>query len=113
MVQNMIYLGEYLKCTYKNMPFVAGQYYTNITQVKLVDSNDHEGFPGGSVVKNAPANAQDRGLIPGLGDPLEQVWQPTPVFVPGNSYGQRSLVDYSPWGHRKVGHDIATKQQQQ
>ena len=25
-------------------------------------------------------------------------WQPTPVFLPGESHGQRSLADYSPWG---------------
>ena len=25
-------------------------------------------------------------------------WQPTPVFLPGESHGQRSLVGYSPWG---------------
>ena len=25
-------------------------------------------------------------------------WQPTPVFLPGKSHGQRSLADYSPWG---------------
>ena len=38
-------------------------------------------------------------------------WQPTPVFLPGKSHGQRSLVGYSPWGHR-VRNDLATKQQQ-
>ena len=27
-------------------------------------------------------------------------WQPTPVFLPGKSYGQRSLTGYSPWGHK-------------
>ena len=27
-------------------------------------------------------------------------WQPTPVFLPGESHGQRSLVGYSPWGHK-------------
>ena len=27
-------------------------------------------------------------------------WQPTPVFLPGNSHGQRSLASYSPWGHK-------------
>jgi len=32
--------------------------------------------------------------------PWRRVWQPTPVFLPGESYGQRSLVGYSPWGHR-------------
>ena len=30
-------------------------------------------------------------------------WQPTPVFLPGESHGQRSLVGYSPWGHTESG----------
>ena len=29
------------------------------------------------------------------------VWQLTPIFLPEESHGQRSLVGYSPWGHRK------------
>ena len=29
---------------------------------------------------------------------LEKEWQPTPVFFPGKSHGQRNLVGYSPWG---------------
>ena len=28
-------------------------------------------------------------------------WQPTPVFLPGESHGWRSLVDYSPWGSKE------------
>ena len=28
-------------------------------------------------------------------------WQPTPVFLSGESLGQRSLVGYSPWGHKE------------
>ena len=36
--------------------------------------------------------------------PWQRAWQPTPVVLPGESHGQRSLVGYSPWGHR-VGHD--------
>ena len=28
-------------------------------------------------------------------------WQPTPVLLPGESHGQRSLVGYSPWGHKE------------
>ena len=39
-------------------------------------------------------------------------WQPTPVFLPGKSYGQRSLAGYSPRG-RRVRHNLATEQQQQ
>ena len=34
-----------------------------------------------------------------------------PGFLPGKSPGRRSLVGYSPWGHKRVGHDLATKQQ--
>jgi len=29
--------------------------------------------------------------------PWRRAWQPTPVFLPGESHGQRSLVSYSPW----------------
>ena len=37
--------------------------------------------------------------VPSLGreDPLEKEMQPTPVFLPGESHGQRRLVGYSPW----------------
>ena len=34
-------------------------------------------------------------------DPLEKKWQSTPVFLPGEFYGQGSLVDYSPWGYKE------------
>ena len=37
----------------------------------------------------------------GQEDPLEEGRQPTPVFLPGESHGQRSLVSYSPWGHKE------------
>ena len=40
--------------------------------------------------------------------PWRREWQPTPVFLPGESHGQRSLVGDSPWGCR-VGHDWETK----
>ena len=36
-------------------------------------------------------------------------WQPTPVFLPGKSHGQRSLAGYSSWDHKRVRHDLATK----
>ena len=32
-------------------------------------------------------------------------WQPTPVFLPGESHGRRSLVGCSPWESHRVGHD--------
>ena len=57
-------------------------------------------FPGDASGKNLPANAgdvRDAGLIPGLGRfSGERAWQPTPVFLPGESHGQRSLAGYGP-----------------
>ena len=44
--------------------------------------------------------------------PWSRKCHPTPVFLPGRSYGQKILVDYSPWGRKRVGQNLATKQQQ-
>ena len=44
--------------------------------------------------------------------PWGRKWQLTPVFLPGKSHGQKSLVGYSPWGRKRVRHDLVTKQQQ-
>ena len=55
-------------------------------------------FQTAQVIKNLPASAgdiRDSTLIPGLGISLGRgKWQPTPVFLPGKSHGQRSLVGY-------------------
>ena len=63
----------------------------------------HIDFPGGAVVKTPSANAgeaRDLGSIPRSGrSPGEGNGNPTPVFLPGEFHGQRSLVGYSPWGH--------------
>ena len=54
------------------------------------------------MVKNLPANVGDAGSIPELGrSPGRRKWQPTPVCLPGKSHGQRSMVGYSPWGHKE------------
>ena len=60
-------------------------------------------------MKNAPANERDA---------VEKIcrgrkWQPTPVFLPGESHGQWSLMGYSPWDHKGFRHDLMTKQKQQ
>ena len=36
-------------------------------------------------------------------------WQPTPVFLSGESHGQRSLVSHSPWGHKETDMTEATQ----
>ena len=52
------------------------------------------------LVRNSPASVgdiRDLGSIPGSGrSPIGGHGQPTPVFLPGESHGQRSLAGYSP-----------------
>ena len=65
-------------------------------------------FPGGASGEELAYQCRRHkrcGLDPWVGEiPLRRAWQPTPVFLPGESHGQRSLAGYSPWG-RRVGHD--------
>ena len=58
-------------------------------------------FPSSWVIKNLPASAGDTGSGPGT-IPWRRKWQPTPVFLPGKSRGQRGLEGYSPWGHKEL-----------
>ena len=54
------------------------------------------------MVKTLPANAEDPGFNPWVGKiPWRRKRQPTPVFWPGESHAQGSLVGCSPWGHKE------------
>ena len=71
-------------------------------------------FSDGSEVKNSPANAETQEMrVPSLGqeDPQRRKGQPTPVFLPEEFHGQRSW-GATVHGIARVGHDLATKQQQ-
>ena len=65
-----------------------------------------EDFPGGSVVKNPPANAEYAGntsLIPGLRrSPGGGYGNPLQYSCLENPHGQRGLVGYGPWGHKEL-----------
>ena len=58
------------------------------------------------VVKNLPANAGNARDMDGFNlwvrkIPWRRKWQPTPGFLPRESHGWRSLMGYSPWGHKE------------
>ena len=53
------------------------------------------------MVKNLPAMEEIWVQSLDLEDPLEKEWLPTPVFLPREFHGQRSLADYSPWGRKE------------
>ena len=57
----------------------------------------NKSFPGGTVVKDMPDNRKRK--IRKI--PWRRKWLPTPVILPGESHGQRSLTGYSPWGRKE------------
>ena len=64
------------------------------------------GFPGGASGKEPACQrrrCERRGFDPWVRKILQgRAWQPTPVFLPGEPHGQRSLVGYSPWGRKEL-----------
>ena len=62
-------------------------------------------FLAAQLVKNLPA-VQELGFESWVGKiPWSRKWKPTPVFVPGESHGQRSLVGYKSIGSQRVRHN--------
>ena len=59
------------------------------------------GFPHNSVGKNICLQCRRPGFNSWVGKiPWRRKWQPTPVFLPGESLGQKILASYSPWDHK-------------
>ena len=83
-------------------PALAVRFFTTeLTEKPILERWVHggSGLPWWLSRKGSAFNAGDPGWIPGSGQsPWRRKWQPTPVFLPGKSLRQRSLVGYSPWG---------------
>jgi len=76
----------------------------------FVSSHFFSGFPGGLVVKEKKKvccqcrRCKRCGFDPWVGKiPWRWAWQPTPVSLPGEFHGQRSLEDCSPWDCEELG----------
>ena len=73
---------------------------------KLVTTKLYQGFPGGSSGKEPACQCR---FNPWVGKILlRRAWQSTPVFLPGESQGQRSLAGCSPWGRTESDTTEAT-----
>ena len=69
------------------------------------------GLPWWLSGKESTCQFRRHGFDPWVGKlPCRRKWQSIPVFLPGKSHGQRSLMGYSPWDCKRVGRDLATKQ---
>ena len=64
---------------------------------------DDMGFPGGSDGKYSACNAGGLRFDPRVRKiPWRREWLPTPLLLPGEFQGQRSLAGYKPWGHKEL-----------
>jgi len=53
------------------------------------------------IIKSPPASRRPE-FDPWVGEiPWRRAWPPTPVFLPGESHGQRNLAGFSPWSHKE------------
>ena len=90
-----------------SIPATTRQWWTWIC-ILQTPVHEERGFPRGSAIKSLLANAGDVDSVPRLGRPLEKGMANISLFLPRKSYGQGSLEDYSPWGHKRVGHNLVT-----
>ena len=82
--------------------------------VALITPNASEGtsaLPRWLSGKESACKCGRRGSFPSLGrsSPWRRKWQPTPIFLPGESHGQRSLAGYSSWSSKESDTTEATK----
>ena len=82
----------------------------NYIPIKLLRARVVRGLPRWHSGEESDCRCRRHGFDPWAGKIIwRRKWQPTPVFLPGKLYGQRSLVGYSTGGSQRVGQDLATK----
>ena len=104
--------GNPFQCSCLENPRVGGALWAAVYGVAQSQTRLTR-LSSSSSSKESTCQCKRHSLDPWVGrNPWRRKWQPTPVFLPEKSHGQRSLAGCSPWGCR-VGHNLATKQQQQ
>ena len=92
---------------FKHLLLIKGSSTRKTAQSDIVYT--YQGFPGGSSGKEPTLQCSSCGFDSWVGKiPWRKEWQPTPVFLPGEFHGQRSLVGYSPWGCKESDMTEAT-----
>ena len=76
---------------------MAKKYMKKCSKLLIRDMQIKTAIEGDSV-KNLPAMQKTWVHFRFRKIPWRKKWQPTPVFFPGESHGQRTLAGYSPWG---------------
>ena len=89
----MFFSGSMVRCIYS----FHGILLSNKKKLTLIQV----GLPWWLNGKRICLQCRRHRFVPRIGMiPRRRIWQPTPVFLPAESYGQRSLAGYSSWCHR-------------
>ena len=95
------------KCELELVPprrLPALTFYESISQSMFTRVSHLQELPWWLIGKESTCQRRSHRFDPWVGKiPWRRAWQPTPVFLPRESYGQRSLTGYSPWGHKELG----------
>ena len=78
--------------------------FSHSTNINLASTMGQVGFPGGASGKEPACQCRRKRcrFDPWVGKiPWRRAWQSTPVFLPGEAHGQRSLAGYSSWGSKE------------
>ena len=98
--------------TEKHQPVFQRIAEPKIVTLKLLCSDT--GFPGGTSDKEPTCQCRRlkrHSFSPWVGKiPWRRAQRTTPVFLPGEYHGQRSLLSYSPWGRKELDTTEATQQ---
>ena len=110
--QHQHYLGTCSKCKMWDLTWPTEWEILRGGSQNYMTTTIIRGFPGGTSGKEPTCQhkrCKRLGFDPWVGKiRWRRAWQPTPVFLPGESHGQRSLAGYSPWGLRESDATKAT-----
>ena len=91
-------------------PFLSPCGHTHTIRITVSHISVPIGFLTHQDLQMPVQETKRQGFDPCIGNlPWRRAWQPSPVFLPGESHGERSLVGYSPWGRKELDRTEATK----
>jgi len=99
---------------WKLVCFAACEFHFSVSRrpAKMFGTRGCNGLPRWLSGKESACRYRRRGFSPWVGKIPWRRWQLTPIFLPGKPHQQRSLVGYSPWGHKETDKTVTEQQQQ-
>ena len=100
------------KCLHSPCSLIMHWFLSHFFLLLIAELWGRVSFLGSSTGKELACQCRRHGFDPWVGKiSWRKERQPSPVFLPGDSHGWRSLAGYCPWGGRRVGQDLMAEEQ--